>query len=204
MQRKEHWEKVYGEKAPDSVSWYQAEPTLSLLMMERSGVGPGQPVIDVGGGTSLLVDNLAQRGFADVTVLDISSHALEKVRERIGEPAGTVELIESDLLDFEPTRSYALWHDRAVLHFLTRPDEQARYAQVLRAALAPGGTVIVATFAVGGPKRCSGCETVQYDAHRLSRMLGSDFELLEEVFESHRTPAGGEQAFAWFRLHRIA
>lgn len=204
MHRQQYWESVYSGKAPDTVSWYQAEPTWSLALIERSGIEPGEPVIDVGGGASVLVDRLLEQGFTALTVLDVSARALAHARSRLAAAGETVEWVAGDVLEFRSQQPYALWHDRAVLHFLTEPSDQARYAEVLRATLRPDGRVIIATFAVGGPMRCSGLDIVQYDATRLCALLGPEFELEEESSEMHLTPAGNGQAFTWFRLRRLS
>jgi SAM-dependent methyltransferase len=202
--RKQHWEQVYQTKSPLEVSWFQAEPRLSLELIHRSGVGRDAPVIDVGGGASLLVDRLHADGYKQLAVLDISAAALAAARERLGANAAGIEWYESDITEFTPPHAFALWHDRAVFHFLTAADDRRRYVQVLRQALRPDGHVVIAAFAIGGPTRCSGLEIVQYDAEKLQAELGPGFRLEEERSENHRTPAGKDQKFGFFRLRRIA
>lgn len=199
---KAHWEAVYATRAADAVSWYQAEPRLSLEMISASGVAADQPLIDVGGGASVLVDRLLERGYRRLTVLDIAGSALAEAKRRLGERADAVEWVEADVTDFHPAERFALWHDRAVFHFLTDPTDQDRYRASLERSLAPGGQLVLASFAVGGPTRCSGLEIVQYDEDRLMDRLGEGFELLEAVPEVHTTPSGGEQSFMYFRLVR--
>lgn len=201
-ERSQHWEGVYSSRRPDEVSWYQPHPAVSLALIGRAAPGPDEPVVDVGGGASLLVDRLLEAGYTRLTVLDLSAAALAHARARLGSRATAVEWVEADVTTWTPARRYALWHDRAVLHFLTDPADRRRYAGVLDQALAPRGQVIIGAFAVGGPTRCSGLDIVQYDAPRLLRELGTGFEVVEEMPESHVTPAGREQAFAWFRLRR--
>ncbi len=195
-----HWQQTYQNKSPLEVSWYQKEPTLSLRLIEASGVSPEESIIDVGGGASLLVDCLLERGFSQLSVLDISANALDLTRRRLAERAAAVNWHEIDITCFEPPRTYALWHDRAVFHFLTDADDRSRYRAILEQALKPGGHLIMGTFAVGGPEKCSGLDIVQYDADRLQAELGAGFELLEQTSELHRTPAGKDQAFNFFRL----
>jgi SAM-dependent methyltransferase len=202
FEREKHWENVYASRAPDETSWHQRNPSLSLAMIERCGPAPASAMIDIGGGASLLVDHLLDRGFEDLTVLDISARALDRARKRLGERAAAVQWIKADITQFGPNREYDVWHDRAAFHFLTAADDREAYAAVLRRALSPGGRAIIATFAPDGPERCSGLEIVRYDAESIQAALGTDFQLVEEQREIHRTPAGGEQSFMYFGLER--
>lgn len=201
-QRRIHWEQVYRDKSPLEVGWYQEAPTLSYELIRASGIERDASLIDVGGGASTLVDYLLDDGYSSISVLDISAQALAHAQRRLGERAQQVCWIESDITRFEPAGSYRLWHDRAVFHFLTDPAERARYRAVLERALAPGGQLIIGTFAPGGPERCSGLPIVQYDAARIQAELGKDFELLELRAETHRTPSGRDQLFNFFRFVR--
>lgn len=198
--RKAHWEAIYRDKSPLEVSWYQQEPALSLELIRRSGVGLDAPIIDVGGGASVLVDRLQAAGYTKLSVLDLSAQALTCARRRLGSAAEHIDWIEADITDFQPPRQYALWHDRAVFHFLTDAADRARYVEVLQRALSPGGHLIIAAFAIGGPEKCSGLDIVQYDADKLLAALGPGFELVETRAEAHITPAGGEQQFNYFRF----
>jgi hypothetical protein len=202
-QAQSHWNTAYESKPVEGHSWHQATPERSLSMIAGTGFVPAAPIIDIGGGASLLVDSLLDRGFTDLTVLDISSEALNNSRARLGHRAGQVEWICTDIRDFQPLRSYSVWHDRALFHFLTREEDRVQYRRALRSGLALGGCVLMGTFAVGGPERCSGLDIVQYDEDRLLAALGPGFELEESLQEVHRTPGGGEQRFAWFRLKRV-
>jgi len=198
---KAHWERVWREKRPDEVSWHQRRPTHSLELIAASGAGPGTPLVDVGGGASPLVDTLLEAGWQDLTVLDISGAALAHARARLGPAATRIRWVEADVTAWAPEAGrYGLWHDRAVLHFLTTPETRARYVERLRTALRPGGWAVIATFAPDGPERCSGLPVRRYDAELLLETLGDGFELVEERRETHRTPAGAEQRFAWFLL----
>jgi len=204
MDRKQHWEKVYSNKSPLEVSWYQTEPRLSLELIQATGLDKGAPVIDVGGGASVLVDRLLAAGYRDLSVLDISGQALAHARQRLGEQAARVEWLEADITTFVPPHPYQLWHDRAVFHFLTQADDRRRYVDCLRRALVPGGHLILAAFAVGGPLKCSNLDIVQYDAAKLSAELGPGFRLVEEKGELHDTPSGKQQKFGYYRfLHRF-
>jgi 2-polyprenyl-3-methyl-5-hydroxy-6-metoxy-1,4-benzoquinol methylase len=197
--RQEHWNSVFGTKDPLKVSWYQKVPQTSLDLIANAGATAESRVIDVGGGSSALVDSLLQAGFLDIAVLDISEKALAIARQRVCDSADKVDWIVSDITCFEPPHVYDVWHDRAVLHFLTEEQDQKKYVQVLKKALKPGAAVIIGAFAIGGPERCSGLPIVQYDAEKLSGLLGASFHLVEERQEVHVTPSEEEQQFAFFR-----
>ena len=200
--RETHWENVYTSKSSTEVSWYQPKPDLSLRLIHDTGLDKDSPLIDIGGGASTLVDTLYDEGYTAITVLDVSASALAHARDRLGEKADGIRWIETDIMVFEPHRRYQLWHDRAVFHFLTEQKDRALYVETMKRTLLPGGDVIIMTFAVDGPKKCSGLDIVQYDAEKLQRELGHGFELLDSGHETHITPAGGKQKFAWFRLTR--
>ena len=194
-QRARHWEDAYEGSEPDTVSWYQPEPVVSLELVDVLGVAPESSVLDVGGGASVLLDRLLARGFTDLTVLDISDAALRASRQRVGNDARAAWITE-DLLTWEPTRRYDLWHDRAVFHFLSG-GEVDDYRSVMGRAVAPGGSVIMATFAPDGPERCSGLSVTRYSADELGAVLGSEFQVVEHRREVHTTPAGIKQPFTW-------
>lgn len=200
IDRKSHWEKVYGSKAPQAVSWYQQEPALSLRLIANAGLSPDAPLIDVGGGASVLVDRLCEQGHDNVAVLDFSETALEVARNRLADKAAAVDWYAEDVTEFRPPHRFSLWHDRAVFHFLTEAGDRKKYINVLEQALEPGGQVIIMTFAIDGPAKCSGLDVVQYDADKLMAEMGTGFELLESGHDIHLTPAGGQQKFAYFRL----
>ena len=199
---KKHWEEVWSQKQPEETSWHQDQPTISLAMIEESGLLHSESLIDVGGGASPLTARLIEAGHRDITVLDVSGAALRRAQKRLGPKAEKVEWIEADVRAVELSRTYALWHDRAVFHFLTDPVDQARYVRTLECSVQPGARLIIATFAPGGPRKCSGLDIVQYDARSLQVVLGDHWHLLEEQFEVHRTPAGQEQKFGFYRFER--
>jgi SAM-dependent methyltransferase len=201
--RKAHWDTLYGTKALTGVSWYEAVPVKSLEFIRASGVQLNDPIIDVGGGASFLVEELLCRGYGDLTVLDISSEVLQKLRTRLGPRAAAVTLLQQDVTTFRAERRYALWHDRAVFHFLVNAGDRKRYVEALRQALRRNGQVIIATFGPEGPKRCSGLEVVRYDAAGLSAQLGADFALIESSLETHHTPRGASQQFQYCRFRHI-
>ena len=197
---KKHWENVYRTKSPQEVSWYQQEPALSLSLITAAELPPDAAIIDVGGGSSLVVDRLSDEGYTNVSVLDISAGALAHAKHRLGAKAGAVHWYEEDVTRFKPPHRFLLWHDRAVFHFLTARVDRERYVDVLKQALAPRGHIIIMTFAIDGPRKCSGLDIVQYDARKLAAELGPGFELIEEGHEVHLTPAGSEQRFAYFHF----
>ena len=201
-ERKTHWENVYRDKSPLAVSWYQPEPALSLSLIDKAVLPLDAAIIDIGGGASTLVDKLCARGHTNISVLDVSAAALAHSKNRLGDVGGKVQWIEEDVTRFEPSQDYALWHDRAVFHFLTERGDRERYIEVLKRALAPGGQLVMLTFALDGPVKCSGLDIVQYDADKMTAELGAGFELLETGRDVHITPAGNQQNFAWFRLIR--
>lgn len=203
LDRKRHWENVYGKKAEHEVSWFQAEPATSLALMARCGVEKNAAVIDVGGGESRLVDRLLDGGYTDVTVLDLSARALDVTRERLGPRANGVQWIVADITAWTPPRRYRLWHDRAVLHFLADAGDRRAYVRALLAALEPGGWAIVASFALDGPERCSGLPVVRYSPETLAAELGGELRLVESVREEHRTPGGAIQRFQFSRFQRV-
>jgi 2-polyprenyl-3-methyl-5-hydroxy-6-metoxy-1,4-benzoquinol methylase len=202
LNKKNHWENVYHENAPDEVSWYQTAHEKSLRLIEQAAPGKNDWIIDVGAGASTLVDRLLALGYKNVALLDVSTKALTQSKIRLGDQARQVEWIESDITNFRPAKKFAVWHDRAVFHFLTDPQDRGHYVQALKSALLPGGHVVMATFAIGGPTQCSGLDIVQYGPAKLSNELGDSFELLESSEETHRTPWGSEQKFidCLFRL----
>jgi deazaflavin-dependent oxidoreductase (nitroreductase family) len=197
--RARHWSEVYQGRDVETVSWYQPEPKASLQLIDALGVEPGQAVVDVGGGASLLVDRLLVRGFSDFTVLDISAEALAASRRRIGSDRRAT-WITQDLLSWQPRRQYDLWHDRAVFHFLTSDSEVDAYRMVLDRSLAADGAVVIGTFAPDGPTTCSGLPVARYDADGIASALGPRFAVVRRVRELHLTPGGTVQPFTWVAL----
>jgi rhodanese-related sulfurtransferase/SAM-dependent methyltransferase len=198
--RRRHWDRRYADAGATRVSWYQPEPAMSLALVDRLRVPKAAPVIDVGGGASLLVDELLARGYLDLSVLDVSSTALEIAHKRLGHAAPVLWICE-DIMTWQPERRYALWHDRAVFHFLTDRAEKVRYMNVMRQALGPGGALVMATFAADGPERCSGLPVARYDASDLELLLDG-FTVVESSREEHLTPGGAVQPFTWIAAKR--
>lgn len=210
MDRERHWERVYAAKSPVEVSWYAAHLTESLEWIEEAAASSATvrdafAIVDVGGGASTLVDDLWARGFRALTVLDLSAGALEHARERMGDAAQDVRWVVGDVTRCAlHERAFDLWHDRAVFHFLTEAEDRAAYVGQVRRALKPDGVVIVATFSVNGPERCSGLPVCRYDAASLAREFGAGFVMEKSAVVVHRTPGGGVQEFVFCRMRRVA
>ena len=197
-----YWEKVYAEKDEDDLSWTQRTPVSSTPMIHRCGLSAADPIVDVGGGTSRLSNELRGLGYRDITVLDISEQALARTRERLGDRANEIEWIARDVTAWQPTRTYKLWHDRAVFHFLTDAEHRQSYLDALHAGVAADGFFIVATFAPDGPERCSGLPVQRYGAEDFAALLGENWVLEEAEREEHVTPGGRVQPFTWCRFRR--
>lgn len=205
MQSKEHWEHVYSTKATDSVSWFQEHADRSLRLIAETGVPHTASIIDVGGGASTLVDDLLAKGYQDITVLDLSGSALDSARNRLGARASSVAWLESDITKAElPLHAYDVWHDRAVFHFLTAPEDRQAYVRAALRAVKPGGHIVVATFAEDGPDRCSGLPVMRYSATELHAEFGEAFTLVAHEKEAHHTPFGTTQQFTYCYCRKLA
>jgi trans-aconitate methyltransferase len=201
VERSQHWNTVYTTKAAESVSWFQAVPQQSLDLIGRATTATAS-VIDIGGGASRLAGHLIANGYGDVTVLDIAESALAASRLRLGDKAAHIHWIVADITDWQPARSYDLWHDRAVFHFLTAPADRAAYLAALRKATHRDSQIVIATFAPDGPERCSGLPVQRYSPQSLADTLGEAFALLEADSMDHRTPGGVIQHFQFSRFTR--
>jgi len=197
-----HWDSVFATKASDEVSWFQAQPTTSIRLLER-WASPAGSVIDIGAGASTLVDVLVDAGWQDVTVLDVSAAALTKVRNRLGEGAEAVTFIAADVRSWQPNRTYDAWHDRAAFHFLVEQADRDRYVAMAAQAVTPGGVVVLAAFAGDGPTECSGLPTSRYDTDELVCAFGPAFALEHAEREEHATPFGTIQPFSWVVLRHL-
>ena len=202
MDPREHWRAVYETKPPEEASWYQAEPEPSLAALERLRTLPSMSLIDVGAGASSLVDALLERGWSDLTLLDIADPALEATRQRLGVGAGKVAWEIADVRYWRPSRTFDIWHDRALFHFLTEPAERALYAEALRAGTHDSTLVILATFALDGPEQCSGLPVRRYDAEAMAAELSDGFALVDAWRQAHVTPWGATQSFQWGAFRR--
>lgn len=194
-QLQSHWQNVYHTKGECEVSWFQESPEISLDMIRTAGVHSDAAIIDVGGGSSRLVDSLLGAGFASITVLDLSENALETAKARLGTRRNEVEWVVSDIMAWKPSKTYEVWHDRAAFHFLTDDNDQKTYAECVRKAIKPGGFVIIGTFALDGPERCSGLPVIRHDGTSIGKILGGSFVLLDRRMHDHQTPGGQFKSF---------
>lgn len=198
MTSKAHWEEVYATKSPTAVSWFQPHAALSLQLIEQTGVPKDASIIDVGGGASTLVDDLLGAGYSNLTALDLSDAALAASRARLGSRADAVHWLAGDITQITLLeQAYAVWHDRAVFHFLTTEPQREAYVAAVMRAVKPGGHVIVATFAEDGPEKCSGLPVARYSAQGLHAQFGNPFTLLRQQREEHHTPFGTVQQFIY-------
>ena len=198
-----HWQNVYRTKRADSVSWYQPHLQLSLQLLTEAGLTASSRLIDVGGGASTLVDDLLEHGLCDVSVLDVSDEALSHARRRLGERGTLVRWYVGDVLELAlPPEGFDFWHDRAVLHFLSDPEDAARYVRIAARTLTAGGHAVIAGFAPEGPERCSGLQVARRSAEDIAALFAPAFTLVQQRTERHRTPSGFEQSFVYALLQR--
>jgi 2-polyprenyl-3-methyl-5-hydroxy-6-metoxy-1,4-benzoquinol methylase len=202
LNRQAHWQLVYKEKGENQFSWFQERPNISLALIEAVQADRSSAIIDIGGGASRLVDALVEKGYRDLTVLDLSESAVSIAKMRLGERAAMVKWIVADVTRWEPPRSYDLWHDRAAFHFLTEASDRTAYIDRLTKAVRPGGHAIIGTFALDGPERCSGLPVVRYDAAQLSATLTPSFALVDMRRDDHKTPWGAIQHFQFSVFRR--
>ena len=198
MTDKSHWEQIYETKDVTRVSWFQEHALLSVRLIKATGLDTTARIIDVGGGASTLVDDLLSNGYSEITVLDISGAALQRSKDRLGQRAESVTWVEADITQANlPEDSYDLWHDRAVFHFLTDETDRAAYVQTVQRCVKIGGHIIVASFGLGGPEKCSGLNVVRYSPESMHDEFGDDFELVNSTTETHHTPFGTDQEFVY-------
>ena len=200
--RKAHWETVYTTKGENEVSWFQESPEASLELIDLAHPTPASTIVDIGGGASRLVDSLIAQGLNHVTVLDLSEAALEAAKARLGERASLVQWIVADVTKWYPTQIYDIWHDRAAFHFLTDPADRAAYVACMKRTVKPGGHVIIGTFAIDGPEKCSGLPVNRYDATSLARELGEGLVLVDARRHDHSTPWKSAQRFQFCIFRR--
>ena len=197
-----HWDQIYCEKQPHEVSWTQPLPQTSLGFIRDGGLAKTANIIDVGGGESKLVDFLLEDGFQKISVLDISSQALQKARERLGDKARQVSWIVSDILEFKPKEKFDGWHDRAMFHFLTAEEKIKKYVGLATKHIKSGGFLIMGAFSLNGPDKCSGLNIKQYSPDLLRKLFAEGFELIESGIEDHITPFDTKQNFVFCRFKR--
>lgn len=200
--RRQHWQTIYETKQPHEVSWTQEKPQPSLDFITNLKLPKDAAIIDIGGGESRLVDELLDRGFTDITVLDISGKALERAQKRLGQRAGAVRWIESDILDFHADHAYDVWHDRAAFHFLTEPAQVAQYINTVKQCVK--GHLFIGTFSENGPKKCSGLDITQYNTQTLQQLFAEDFTPTFTLTQDHHTPFGTVQNFVFAGFVRKA
>lgn len=202
VEKQAHWQNVYQTKGERDVSWFEESPTISLKLIRATGVGLDASIVDIGGGSSRLVDALVGEGFQSVTVLDLSEKAPTTSRQRLGANAAQISWIVADVTTWQPTQTFDVWHDRAAFHFLTEPRDRMAYVTNVRQAVRPDGHVIIGTFALDGPERCSGLPVARHDAASIGKVLGQSFRLIETRRHDHETPSGAVQRFQFNRFQR--
>jgi SAM-dependent methyltransferase len=202
MDRARHWNNIYTRTEPDQVSWYEDDPTTSTRLVMTAASSPAAATVDVGAGQSRLIDRLLEEGWTDLTVLDVSDAALSTVRARLKESGQPVSFVVTDLLAWEPTRRFEIWHDRAVFHFLTSAQDRANYIRTANFAVKSGGAIVLGVFAEDGPTQCSGLPTVRYRPDDLASAFSEHFVLDIAEREVHLTPRGVTQPLSWVVLRR--
>jgi 2-polyprenyl-3-methyl-5-hydroxy-6-metoxy-1,4-benzoquinol methylase len=201
--RKDHWERIYRKHAPAEVGWHQANPVKSLHLIHKTGAGKDSRIIDVGGGTSKLPQYLLHQGYKKIAVLDISENAIEKAKLQLGELSNRIDWIKADITKHRFRAYFDIWHDRAVFHFLTKRDDRKGYVHSLNQALMRNGHLIIATFGIDGPAKCSGLPVVRYSRETLQNELGDNFHLEESLVEDHVTPSETKQQFIFCRFIKL-
>ena len=196
-----HWDAAYAQGG-STRSWFEEHPDMSLRMLDSAGLTAADAVIDVGGGASPLTGALLDRGFRDLTVLDISAAGMQFARERLGPRADQVHWLTADVLSWHPPRRYQAWHDRAVYHFLTTEEHRQQYLRTLDTATIPGAVAVFGCFAPDGPQYCSGLPVARYSPAQLARQAGAKWLLISQDREEHITPAGTIQPFTWIAMRR--
>lgn len=202
--RKKHWENIYSTKELENCSWFQPTPVTSLEFVEQSGITKFSKIIDIGGGDSFLADSLLEKGYTDITVLDISEAALERAKQRLGNKANQIKWVVGDAASFAPSEKYHFWHDRAAFHFLTDQSDVKSYVVTAKNALNDQGILVIGTFSENGPKKCSGIEIKQYSEEGLSKAFQNGFKKLKCVNVDHPTPFNTTQNFIFCSFQKLA
>ena len=201
-ERKAHWENVFETKDTTKVGWYQPVPTTSLRLIEELNLANSAKIIEVGSGNSFLADTLIEKGYSEITLLDISEKALQTIKERLGEKAKTIAFFAADVTNFSTPEEFSLWHDRAVFHFLTNKEDIKKYVRIVSEKLIPGGYLILGTFSNNGPEMCSGLPVQQYSEEELTVTFSENFKKINCFTENHITPSGGSQNFLFCVFQR--
>jgi len=200
---KTHWEHIYATKPFETMSWYQPYPGISMEIIQALSISPDAAMIDVGGGDGFLVDALLKKAFSNITVLDISSNALNRAKNRLGARAEKVNWITSNVKEFKTEKCFDFWHDRAAFHFLKEPEDVEKYVEVASLAIRSGGYLVVGTFSEEGPQKCSGLPIQQYSEQKLEKAFSSFFECVKFIQHKHQTPSGRVQDFLFAVMKRI-
>lgn len=201
--RKTHWENIYQTKEMNEVSWFQPTPETSLDFFKHFNVAKTAKVIDIGGGDSFLVDHLLASGYQDISVLDISSSAIDRAKQRLGDKAKNVKWIVADAAAFKPAEKYDFWHDRAAFHFLTDQQEISNYLQTAQDSINPAGFLVIGTFSEWGPTKCSGIEIKQYSETTMTERLKGYFEKIQCLTVDHKTPFDTIQNFVFCSFKKL-
>jgi trans-aconitate methyltransferase len=202
IDRKSHWEDVFKRREDDQLSWHEPRPEHSLELVHAALSQGARSLIDIGGGTSRLVDALLDEGLDRIAVLDVSDTALARTRDRLGARAEEIEWISGDVTMVDQVGTFDIWHDRAVFHFLISEEDRSRYRELVESTVPKGGYAIIATFGPQGPEQCSGLDVRRYADHELLEEVGSGFSLTDSILVDHRTPAGRQQQFLYVMLVR--
>jgi 2-polyprenyl-3-methyl-5-hydroxy-6-metoxy-1,4-benzoquinol methylase len=197
-----HWERVYAEKDPHEVSWYEPVLEHSLALIAEAQLDRNAAILDVGGGASTLASDLLRGGYTDITVADISATSMARAKEQLGQAAERITWVEADIRSHDFGRRYDLWHDRALFHFMVQASDRQLYLETLRETLHPRGHVVIATFGPQGPTQCSGLPVSRYSEDAMAQALGAEFELLSSRRDVHHTPSGGDQQLLYVHLRR--
>jgi len=203
-ERKNHWENIYAKKSSQEMSWFQAHPATSLQFLKDFSIPLDARIIDIGGGDSLFVDHALKMGYSNITVLDISAHAIERAQTRLGAQATNVTWIVADITQFTPTQKYDFWHDRAVFHFLTRDNEIQQYVRLVQNSMAENGVFVLGTFSQNGPEKCSGLPITRYSESAMAELFSTDFVKIRCFEENHLTPFNTAQAFLFCNFRKKA
>ena len=200
---KKHWEDVYQNKKPNEVSWLQEIPKMSLEYIQQLNIPLSAKIIDIGGGDSYLAEHLLEKGYTNITVLDISENAIYRAKQRLGAKANLIKWINTDIINFKPTTTYDLWHDRATFHFLTTPESIDKYLLIVKEAVK--GKIVIGTFSSEGPTSCSGLKITQYDEPNLIEKFKSiGFRKNNCKIEDHKTPSNSIQEFIFCAFSNIS
>ncbi len=201
--KKQHWENVFATKQETEVSWYQMKPQTSINFFTENGIPKDAKIIDIGGGDSYLIDNLLEMGYTNLFLLDISSNAIERIKNRLGAKAKNVTFIVSDIIEFQPDTTFDVWHDRASFHFLTSEKDIVIYQNLVSNSMNANGYLFMGTFSENGPLKCSGLEIMQYSESKFEAIFGNNFEKINCFEENHQTPFNTTQNFIFCTFKKL-